>query len=102
MSKLLKHYDRIVARLCAVGSDKYVHFIAGAALAQLAMAAARSLSRPVAVCFIFGFTVTVLAGFAKELCDTLRMKPFDGADWVATTAGGLFGAALAVLIMVAV
>lgn len=102
MSKLLKRYDRITARLCALGSDKYVHFIAGTAVTQLVMVLACALSLPVAVCFIFGFTVAVLAGFAKELCDALRMKPFDGADWMATAAGGLFGAALTLLIMVAV
>lgn len=101
MSKLLKYYDHVADRLCALAGDKYVHFIAGAAIAQLVMAAACALSLPALIGFMFAFTVSVLAGFAKELCDALRKKPFEVADWIATIAGGLCGAFLALLIILA-
>lgn len=83
-----KIYNKVIAWLNSIGTDKYLHFIAG-----LIIAALFNITLGMTACIVPVF----FAAFIKEFVDGWR---YGGADWrdaVATLAGGAVIQLLAVL-----
>lgn len=73
---------RLLKILGSIPSDKMLHFIAGMLItATIAVIVPRFA--PIAM------TVTVVAGFAKELRDEIAYGGFDWKDLLATVLGGV-------------
>lgn len=96
MKKLEQLYNRVATWLCAIGSDKYVHFIVGAILAALmAITVKPCVGREWASAL--GLFAAFVAGLIKEAWDDEREDDFDILDLATTSLGGIFGAMLFML-----
>lgn len=89
--------ERIKKWLYAIKVDKYLHFIAGIIVSQVAFALLDIGDMPVGWCAFLSVVVTAIVGGVKEAVDVKYGVP-NVKDWAATFYGGLLGALLATLI----
>ena len=99
MKKLLEIWNKAAEWLCGFGSDKWVHFVAGAiisfAVAWILMATTEGATElGSAFCGAFG---ALVAGMGKEVADVFCDKDFSLSDVIFTTLGGVFGGILFML-----
>ena len=79
MDKIRELWNKLVALVCRVPYDKWLHVIAGLMLcAFFAISLGWKCVLPVAL----------VAGLLKEVFDWFTTKNFDCWDWVATICGG--------------
>lgn len=81
---------RIIFRLAAVSTDKYLHFICGLVIAQVV---AQLLDRRLAwwATSALGFLAAVVAGIVKEYYDKKHGELPERQDALTTALGGLLG-----------
>jgi len=81
---------RIIFKLAAISTDKYLHFICGLIIAQVV---AQLLGHRLAwwTVFALGFLAAVMAGIAKEYYDKKHGELPECQDALATALGGLLG-----------
>jgi len=84
---------KIINHLATICTDKYLHYLCGLCIAQLA---AQILAHHMAwwLAFFLGFIISVVAGLLKEWYDRHHGGTPDMADTLATTYGGLLGVIL--------
>nr|DAN46069.1 MAG TPA: putative periplasmic lipoprotein [Caudoviricetes sp.] len=94
MKKFLDCIYRIFGRLAAIGSDKYLHFVAGLIVAMIACKGLRSIDAWLMLSLVPAFFV--MAG--KETVDYyLRGEQFDWKDVAAGMVGAIVGVILCLL-----
>lgn len=94
MKKALDCIYRIFGRLAAIGSDKYLHFVAGLIVAMIACKGLRSIDAWLMLSLVPAFFV--MAG--KETVDYyLRGEQFDWKDVAAGMVGAIVGVILCLL-----
>lgn len=94
MKKLLDCIYRSFEKLAAIGSDKYLHFVAGLIVAMIACKGLRSIDAWLMLSLVPAFFV--MAG--KETVDYyLRGEQFDWKDVAAGMVGAIVGVILCLL-----
>lgn len=94
MKSFLDCVYRIFGRLAAIGSDKYLHFVAGLIVAMIACKGLRSIDAWLMLSLVPAFFV--MAG--KESVDYyLRGEQFDWKDVAAGMVGAVVGVILCLL-----
>lgn len=81
---------KIILHLASICADKYLHYLSGLIIAQIA---AQILDHHIAWYFAYflGFLASVVAGCLKEWYDRYHGGSTEMTDIVATTYGGLLG-----------
>ena len=91
MKKLKEIYGKLASKLCAIGSDKYVHFIVCMLIAWTVTRTLMACGTMYGISALCGLLVASVAGGCKEFMDYV----FDYDDLRADCYGAMLGAFLA-------
>ena len=90
-----KLFEKIAGWLSGIGVDKWIHFDAVLFISFIIAKILKLCGTDTATAMMAGFTVGVIAGFAKEIWDRNSGGKFDWqdikADVYGATAGALMG-----------
>ena len=92
MNKLKEIYGKLASKLCAIGADKYVHFIVCMLIAWAVTRTLMACGTMYGLSALSGILVASVAGGCKEFMDYV----FDYDDLRADCYGAILGALLAI------